>query len=102
MSRTPTPHRVIHIGSLEVRIHRCASCKAEIVWATTPKGKAMCLDLEPSESGTWITRLQAKEGGGMRILCFYRKAGEPLNPGEKRRTAHWSTCPNAEKHRAKA
>ena len=99
MSRKPTHHRSIPIGTLEIPVHRCSSCGAEILWATTEKSKAMCLDVEPSEAGTWITRLRAKEGGGVRILCFYKAMGEPVNPGEKRRTSHWSTCPNAKQHR---
>ena len=100
MFRPHSHHRVIPIGALEIPVHRCSSCGAEILWATTPAGKSMCLDVEPSPEGTWTTRLRAKEGGGVRILCVYRKAGEPVNPGEKRRTSHWSTCPNADKHRS--
>ena len=100
MSKNPTHHRVIPIGNLEIPVHRCSSCQAEILWATTPNDKAMCLDVEPNPDGTWITKLRAKEGGGVRILCSYKKVGEPTAPGEKRRTSHWSTCPNADKHRS--
>ena len=100
MSRKPTHHRVIPIGALEIPVHRCSSCGAEILWATTENKKPMCLDVEPAKEGTWTTRLRAKEGGGVRILCFYRKPGEPVNPGEKRRVSHWSTCPNADRHRS--
>lgn len=99
MSRNPTHHRTIPIGNLEIPVHRCSSCQAEILWATTPKGKAMCLDVEPSEAGTSITRLRVGDGNKVRILCFYKAPGEPVSPGEKRRTSHWSTCPNAAQHR---
>lgn len=99
MSRAPTHHRTIKVGEAEVPIHRCNSCGAEILWATTPKDKSMPLDVTPSDAGTWITKLRAESGKRARILCFFRKLDALLSPGEKRRTAHWSTCPNADKHR---
>ena len=101
MSKKPSHHRTIKVGDLEVPIHRCASCRAEIVWARTNAGKSMPLDLEPSESGTMILVLRHAEGGGVKVVCFFKKAGEALTRGEKRRASHFSTCPNAEQHRSR-
>ena len=100
MPKNPTHHRTIKVGEAEVPIHRCASCQAEIIWARTNAGKSMPLDLEPNESGTMILVLRHAEGGGVIVGCFYKKAGEPVKPGEKRRTSHFSTCPNAQQHRS--
>jgi hypothetical protein len=38
--------------------------------------------------------------GGVKVGCFFKKAGEGLTRGEKRRTSHFSTCPNADRHRS--
>lgn len=94
--------REIQVGAAVVPVHACKSCEKEILWATTTREKALCLDLEPNDAGVWIVRLQCAEGGGVRVRCFRRAQGQPLEPGEKRRTSHWATCPNAEQHRRKA
>lgn len=99
MSRTPTHHRTIKVGNDEVPIHRCASCQQEILWARTNNGKSMPLDLEPNDSGTMILVLRHGEAGGITVGCFYKGVEKALTRGEKRRTSHFSTCPNADQHR---
>lgn len=94
--------REIQVGAAVVPVHACSSCKAEILWATTTREKALCLDLEPNKAGTYAVKLRRTEGGGVKVLCFYRPIGKPVDAGEKRRTSHWATCPNAESHRRKA
>lgn len=101
MSKKPSHHRVISVGDLEVPIHRCAWCQAEIIWATTNNGKSIPLDLEPNESGTMILVLRHADGGGVKVVCFFKRAGEALTRGEKRRASHFSTCPNADTHRSR-
>lgn len=93
--------REIQAGPYVIPVHACSSCGAEILWATTTREKAHPVDLEPNEAGTWALKLRPGEGGGVKVLCFYRPIGGPLEPGEKRRTSHWATCPNADKHRSK-
>lgn len=94
--------REIQVGAAVVPVHVCSSCGAEIIWATTTRERALCLDLEPNEAGTFAVKLRPAEGGAVKVLCFYRPIGGPLEAGEKRRTSHWATCPNADKHRSKA
>ena len=100
--KQPTRIREIQVGAAVVPVHACSSCKAEILWATTTRDKALCLDLEPNEAGTFAVKLRPAEGGAVKVLCLYRPIGGPLEAGEKRRTSHWATCPNAEQHRRKA
>ena len=100
--KRPTRIREIQVGAAVVPVHACSSCKAEILWATTTRDKALCLDLKPNEAGVWVVRLQSAEGGGVKVRCFHRAVGQLLEPGEKRRTSHWATCPNADQHRRKA
>lgn len=61
----------------------CNSCGAEIIWAKTPAGKDMPLDVKGET--LWIV-----EGG----------AGQPstCRPVQVRKS-HFATCPNAAQHR---
>jgi len=86
---------------------RCKTCGAEIIWAETPAGRAIPLDVEP---------VYGKQ------RSFWEKEAEPtlvprgamvLLPGQKTRAAteedlklkrpmyvsHFSTCPDHDMHR---
>lgn len=64
----------------------CRTCGAAIIWAKSPKGKNMPLDVD-SEGGDW----NLVEGNPPRA----RFAGA----GEGDYTCHFATCPQADEHR---
>ena len=59
----------------------CRACHAEVVWATTEKGKPMILDAKPQ-------RLYVIGDDG---VCRFVKAYTP----------HWGTCPHADQFKRK-
>lgn len=67
---------------------RCKSCDAEILWSRTINNKAIPLDVEKVYGGNII--LEA-EGALARVV-------KP-NISVKRYVSHFSTCPNAKRHR---
>jgi hypothetical protein len=69
-------------------VSRCNSCQAAIIWATTAKGKAMPLDVEPSASGN----IELRSG----IAHFVTPDQSALGP---RYISHFATCVNARQHR---
>jgi hypothetical protein len=73
---------------------RCRSCGASITWAKTVNGKNMPLDELPDPDGTWLVD---QDG-----VCHYLKgveAAEAAASGESLHVCHWSTCPDADRHR---
>ena len=67
----------------------CRSCGASITWATTAKGKAIPLDVEPRADGN----IEVRAG-----IAHY--VTPDLNAvGTRRYVSHFSTCPQAKSHR---
>ena len=73
----------------------CASCRAPIFWAQLPSGKSMPVDAAPTPDGTVLLFHTAK--GSLRAHVL--KKGEAYHLGAPRRTSHFVTCPQAQKHR---
>ena len=70
----------------------CSSCKARIIWARTGSGKPIPLDLEPVADGNVeldVATGIAKSWGSSHVW--------PEGVGRYR--AHFSTCPDADRHR---
>lgn len=76
-----------------MKLSRCRSCDAPIVWTITTKGKSMPVDADPVIANRGF-RLDAHDGDEVRALFT---AGP--DAGEKLYVAHWSTCPTADQHR---
>jgi hypothetical protein len=74
---------------------RCRSCGAPIIWCVTESGRKMPVDFAPTPSGN--VAIRPADGGWEAIV-----AG-PLEPVDGctsiRRTSHFATCPDAQKHR---
>lgn len=66
----------------------CKGCGAPVLWAVTSNDKRMPVDPWEDPQGNVATRIVA----GILIVRVLR-AGERPRPGEKRRVAHFATCP---------
>ena len=88
----------------------CGSCPAQILWAAvldehgqriknedTGRFRSMPIDWEPTPRGNIVAYWREGEG----FVCRTLKHGETARPGEKLRTSHFVTCPNAPRHRKK-
>ena len=64
----------------------CSTCGRHILWATTPAGNAMPMELAPAPDGPGVQmRVAAVEGRKAQLAPLYQ--------------AHFATCPDASKHR---
>lgn len=77
---------------------RCASCRADIVWATTTKDKP--IPLEPASTPHGNLAVYPLDGGGLRAVVVQgprrdamRACGQPLY------LPHWTSCPHADQWR---
>jgi hypothetical protein len=88
----------------------CGSCQAKILWPQTldenkqrvrdeetGRFRSMPIDWEPTPNGNVIVFWREGEG----FVCWTLKRGDKPAPGEKARTSHFVTCPNAPHHRKK-
>lgn len=73
---------------------RCRSCKAEIVWAVTVKGKKIPFDRGPVADSPWTLARRSDHISALKASPIHHPV-----PKWKRYTPHWSTCPDADKHR---
>jgi len=76
-------------------IANCRTCQAPIIWATSSGGKRMPVDAEPVPDGNVELTLQpgAFVGPVAAVLTGPSLFEKPL------RTAHFTTCPDAEQWR---
>lgn len=79
---------------------RCASCRAEIVWATTTKDKP--IPLEPASTPNGNLAVYQVDGGGLRAVIVQgprrdamRACGQPLY------LSHFVSCPHADEWRTR-
>lgn len=75
-----------------MRIARCNSCGAEIIWVTTPNGKNMPVNLAEDPRGSIY--LDADGRMGQASLT-----GAPPEGTLTRHLSHFATCPQAQKWR---
>ena len=85
----------------------CSSCGAPVLWAQIlddhgqrvkrddGRMRSMPVDAEPSPAGNVVLFERPGEG----IVCRVLRRGEQPRAGEKLRTSHFATCPNAPQHR---
>lgn len=76
-----------------MKLARCRSCDAPIVWTITAKGKSMPVDADPIIASRGF-RLSAHDGD--EVVASFTAAPDA---GEKLHIAHWATCPYADAHR---
>lgn len=69
---------------------KCRSCGADIIWAKTPKGKAMPIDAQPNPEGKLALH------GGIVVTVG---SGPQIGFSDERYISHFGTCPNASFHR---
>jgi hypothetical protein len=70
----------------------CRSCGAPIVWAKTPRGKAMPLDATPAADGNIV--LEEDNAGAIAHVRTAAFGGVGVF-----HKSHFATCPNANQHR---
>lgn len=75
----------------------CRSCGNPIVWAVTKRGKNIPIDPQPTPNGNILLRDNI---AGHKDAVYLSAAIQP-NPGEKKYTSHFATCPNSKAHRGK-
>lgn len=80
----------------ERRIVQCRTCKADMVWVMTRRGKAMPLDPKPSEEGRFV--YDGDTDDGKPRVAFLTEDQLKLHQGD-RYTSHFATCPNSKQHR---
>ena len=78
----------------------CKSCNAPIIWAETPNGRPMPVDDQPSLKGTLFLMTRLREAP----LAIHHESTVPFAQGARnldspRYVSHFSSCPNAAKHR---
>jgi len=78
-----------------VRVVECRSCGAPMFWVTTAKGKKMPLDSEPVSNGAFVLDGDPLESGEQKV----KHIGERSEYRGERFSSHFSTCPDADKHR---
>lgn len=82
---------------------RCSSCGATVLWVVTRAGERMPLDPELDRDGDVV--IVTSNGGEYGLVSKLQPASQLalLDADERPRyRSHWSTCPNAEQHRAGA
>ena len=72
------------------RVTECRSCKAEIIWTRTERGKRMPVDAEPSSAGNFV--LQGEDDPPLAERLPNDAAA--TYTGEKHQS-HFETCPHA-------
>jgi len=72
---------------MEVRIAKCRSCQANIVWMKTERGKNMPVDADSVDEAELEPHPQY--------------GGSPQFDQELGHVSHFSTCPDASSHRRK-
>ena len=82
---------------------QCRSCKAQVQWAVTEKGRRMPIDFVPVANGNIFLR---SLGAGRPPLAVYKTADEiaelkAANPQVRLFTSHFVTCPDAQAWRKK-
>lgn len=83
-----TPEELLN-EVIDERTTTCSlkTCGAEIVWTTTERGRAMPVDLDPTNGGDVEVYL---EGGEL-----HSRVVRGATPGDYLRTSHFATCPGA-------
>jgi hypothetical protein len=74
----------------------CGSCQAEVIWATTTRGKAMPVDAATDPDGNLVLEPRVDGPPLARVLSVARRFGR-----KDLRTSHFVACPQADQWRGK-
>lgn len=77
----------------------CRSCGALVVWAITPRGKRMPVDVEPSPAGNVVLVDPEDPTDPPRVVLLHTESERATVPVEKLHTSHFATCTHAAEHR---
>ena len=86
----------------QLRVCKCRSCGAPIVWITTKNGKSMPCDAKPRNylAGSKYVFI-TEDGEAMRGALPEHGMVQPQGFVGWGYTPHWATCPHADEHRKK-
>jgi hypothetical protein len=75
----------------------CKTCGAEIIFAKTPEGKNMPVDVSPDPNGNIVLYQRVDTDGKSKWFATVLGSGE--HRPDIAYVAHWATCPHATQHR---
>jgi hypothetical protein len=78
----------------------CQSCGATIFWAVSVNNSRMPINAEPVEDGNVLVSMSRSDPENKKCIVLAHDATKPQ--GRRLFTSHFSTCPNARKHRKKS
>lgn len=78
------------------RVAECRSCRAEMIWCRTGRGKKMPVDAEPSRDGVFVLEGDDQDP----VVRRLPNDAAATYTGDKY-TSHFATCPNADDFRHK-
>lgn len=79
--------------SADVRTTLCDSCRQPIIFATTSRGKAMPVDVEPSSNGNVL--LSPWHGAMLAGVLGPAQANAARRGGKALHLSHFATCSDA-------
>lgn len=101
MTDPPIPGLEPDTGRLDARYARflgaCKTCRAPILWAATAAGRPMPIDARPDERGNLRLTIHLQGGRDNDTLTAAVALPEQRDPPLY--VAHFSTCPDANRHR---
>lgn len=78
----------------------CKSCRAQIVWTTTSKGKRNPVDPTPVADGNLMLTQEYDNRNATSYSSLVIGKGDVVKDEAARFVSHFVTCPNAPQHRA--
>ncbi|MFL5381277.1 MAG: hypothetical protein ACJ8GN_02000 [Longimicrobiaceae bacterium] len=94
LNEEPTKRR--KTGVVLARVHsppRCASCSAPVIWAVTPAGKRMPVDVQLSIAGNLVLCYEVDQLG--RPVSGQQVIPAPPDYAGPRWASHFASCPQA-------
>lgn len=79
-------------------MNTCRSCKANIIWVRTVRGKNHPLDAYPSPDGEWVISTKVTPSGAKQEVML---KATPMDADAPHYTSHFATCKDADQHRRK-
>lgn len=76
-----------------MKMSKCASCGADIVWARSSSGRKIPVDVDPDASGNVL--LEDRDGDVFAVIVSSLRASNSQETGHVLRTSHFQTCPQA-------
>lgn len=84
---------------MKVRVRRCSSWNARVIWTETVHGKRMPVDATPRQDGN-IRLERRQERDGDTIVAHYDQPTLLGDSGsEQRYVSHFTTCPQSKEWR---